>query len=73
MPITETQPGVYSMPDKERSAFGLGYEYNRRGRTIEHNPFPTESQRFCWFRDGWNARQQIGLAKKVKEYHGEGI
>lgn len=66
-------PPTYSMPDKERSAFGLGYEYHRRKRTIEHNPFRTESQRFRWFRDGWIARQQIDLAKKVKEHHGEGI
>lgn len=60
----------YSMPDKERSAHGLGYEYHRRGEPIEHNPFSTESQRWSWFRKGWRDRQQQELAKKVKESNG---
>ncbi len=58
------------MPDKERSAFGLGYEYRRRGQTIEHNPFPTESQPFSWFRDGWLARRQQDLARKEEDCAG---
>ncbi len=54
------------MQDSDRSAFGLGYEYHRREQAITRNPYPTESQRFAWFRDGWMARRECELAKKVR-------
>ncbi len=67
--MTEQDPPQhYSMPDKDRSAHGLGYEYCRRGEPIEHNPFPTESQQWVWFRNGWTSRQQQELAKKVRAH-----
>ena len=53
------------MPDSQRSAFGLGWEYHRRGQPIEHDPFPTESRQFAWFREGWLARREIELEKKA--------
>ena len=70
MSITEVSPGVFSMPDSERSAFGLGYEYRRRGEPIDHNPHPTDSAAWRWFRDGWLSRRQQELAKKVEENRG---
>ena len=70
MPITEVTTGQFSMPDSERSAYGLGFEYHRREQGIEHNPFPTESQRYRWFRDGWMARRELQLAKQVRADHG---
>lgn len=58
------------MPDTERSAYGLGYEYKRRGEPISHNPFKTESQPHNWFRNGWLARRDIELAKPTEECDG---
>jgi hypothetical protein len=65
---TDTQR--YAMPDDQRSAHGLGYEYHRRGQTIEHNPHPTESWRWRWFREGWLARREQELAKQVRTANG---
>lgn len=41
------------MPDEHRSAFGLGWEYARRGRSLMNNPFHFDTMKRRWFREGW--------------------
>lgn len=44
---------TYNCSDFERGAFSLGWEYHRRGRPIDDNPFDPGSNRHAWFQDGW--------------------
>ncbi len=41
------------LTDRERTAFGLGWEFRRRGLPIESNPFPLEHWKFDDFCAGW--------------------
>ena len=46
------------VPDEERTAFGLGFEYRRRGRPLDDNPFPAGHWKHEMFTDGWRERMQ---------------
>ena len=39
MDSTEKRPGYY-LKDRDRCAFSLGWEYRRRGKPLDDNPFP---------------------------------
>jgi hypothetical protein len=47
------------LKDNQRSAFGLGYEFNRRGRPLDDNPFPVDRWEHKEFCDGWKAKERI--------------
>lgn len=58
MPATEQEiVAAQWIKDEDRSAFGLGYEYSRRGRPLDDNPFPLGSWKHSMFADGWRARK----------------
>lgn len=48
---------AFWLQDKERCAFGLGWEYRRRSLPLKDNPFSMRTDRYRWkqFRDGWYA------------------
>lgn len=54
------------LKDEERSAFGLGYEFNRRGRPLDDNPFDQREWQAAQFREGWRAKEAWNLARRVK-------
>lgn len=58
-------PYQYTIADKRRAAFDLGWEYRRRGRPIEDNPFHPETEKWQWFREGWRAFKDQDL----RRYH----
>jgi hypothetical protein len=51
---------VYYIPDKDRHPFGLGWEFHRRGKTVNDNPFPVDSQKWNDFRQGWEEFAEPG-------------
>jgi hypothetical protein len=57
--------------DKERCAFGLGWEYRRRDSPLKDNPFSMRTDRYRWkqFREGWYAYKP----SKTALYHDETI
>lgn len=67
MTVPESQEREKDMPDEERTAFGLGWEYKRRGRPITDNPFPSDHWRFQFFRDGWFAFTDHELKQKDRK------
>ena len=44
---------VYYIPDEQRHPLGLGWEYRRRGKSIDDNPFPAGSRQWKDFRQGF--------------------
>lgn len=60
----EDEPVPQYLKDEQRSAHGLGWEYRRRGQSIDENPFPLGSIRFESFRDGY-ANGDKALSQKV--------
>jgi hypothetical protein len=46
---------VFVLKDRERSAFGLGWEYARRGKLIDDCPLEPNSLHAQQFRDGFLA------------------
>jgi len=44
---------LVAMLDIQRSGYGLGWEYARRGRPIKDNPVLTGTLRCREFREGW--------------------
>lgn len=44
---------AFWLRDKERSPFGLGWEHNRRGLSIDSNPFEEGTNAWRDFRAGW--------------------
>lgn len=52
---------TYHCSDSERGAFSLGWEYRRRGRPVNENPFAPGSNRHKWFREGWERFTDSGL------------
>lgn len=53
---------AFFLADKDRCAFGLGWEHRRRGKTIDANPFPRGTYRWKAYRDGWNKFQTPSAA-----------
>jgi hypothetical protein len=51
----EIVAGQY-IKDEDRSAFGLGYEYARRSRPLDDNPFPLGNWKHALFSEGWRTR-----------------
>lgn len=43
------------LKDEQRSYFGLGWEYARKGEKRSKNPFPKYSYAFDQFFDGYNS------------------
>lgn len=64
MPPDNTNPAI---SDDDRSCFGLGWEYCRRGWDIEFNPFAEGSPQWAWFNQGWLAKEKLDLDKAFQE------
>ena len=47
------QHATIVIPDHQRSAFGLGWEYRRRGDSMEANPFMEHPWKEKAFKEGY--------------------
>ena len=57
---------LHKMHDMQRSGYGLGWEYARRGKPIKDNPVTVGTLRNREFREGWRDfpwRERHGHAK----------
>ena len=46
---------AFWLKDNERSVFGLGWEYKRREKSLEDNPFVEGTKEYSKFIEGYNA------------------
>lgn len=61
------------LSDKQRSAFGLGWEHHRRGWPMDGNPFEPGSQRYDWFQEGWQQFRDTDLQLYLEKRYSYGI
>jgi hypothetical protein len=50
----------YYLKDRQRCAFGLGWEYRRRGQSIDENPFDPDHWKHAAFREGFEKFKEPG-------------
>ena len=65
MEATDFVPVVPPIPDLERSAYGLGYEYRRRNVPISSNPHELNTLKCVLFREGWFDKNASMLKDKM--------
>jgi hypothetical protein len=66
LPDVEIIQGQYLL-DGERSAFGLGYEYCRRGTPIQTMPIFDAVWKEEEFRAGWRAREAWVIRRRANQ------
>lgn len=62
-PTDEEIVKLQYIADADRCAFGLGYEYARRGIAADDNPFPAGHWKHSDFYAGWKAYCKMRAAR----------